>query len=115
MDDPSKSDALKRFPWPEQSLPALLGLAPAEFPKFRDLHLVAGTDYSKKNRAVRWSYDAVVRVATANGVQPDDLRALVPPPAGSEPPGPPERQVVTFAVYNRRTVNPHILLVTDGK
>lgn len=118
MDESQNSTTLKRFPWVEADLPGLLGCSREELTRLRQDMLTWGTDFILEKRRICLSTDALNRLLAALG-----LPLVVQPPEKIAVPSPDTVMalrmvpvaVVTFKVYPARTLNPHIILATDGK
>jgi len=92
----------------EKDLPGLLGCPPDQPAEVRYL-LEEGRDWQKVGRSIRWTLAAAREYATSLGM---DWRLVAGLGDGAATPAAPV--VTVLKTTARKTLNPHILLATDG-
>ncbi len=93
------------FPWFEATVAERLGCSRNSLRAYRLHHFTDDKDFTKHNREIYWSVEAVRAVAEALGMELGDVSWL-----SEEKPAPPP--VHELKVYPRKTLNPHIIMAT---
>jgi len=97
------------FPWPEKELAERFGCSPASLQDFREHRMEQGVAWVKYKRHIFWSEFAVRSAAEALGLVDAELTWL------EREKTPAAVTLYKFAVYPRRTMNPHIIMASGPK